>query len=239
MPAGVPGRPRPAGQRPSPVGPAVGGAGRVHDRGRQRGRAPPTAPHRQVRPVARRGRRRALADLPADVGQLPALPPRRGNHGGRAPPPGEDRTNQDGMRRWRYVSTRPTRAGASARGPARPSPHCGGPPRPRGLGRPTEQTEARWRSRYGADAIEGLRAALAAIVPALDPAFPDCLPILGHGLCAGYRAHQMRLPSRNTRPGRDPPAAVGAAVQAAARVRARVRARRPARPRRSAPTSSG
>ena len=50
--------------RPPAVGPAVGGAGRVHDRGRQRGRAPPTAPHHQRRPVARRGRRRARGSPP-------------------------------------------------------------------------------------------------------------------------------------------------------------------------------
>ena len=92
-------------------------------------------------------------------------------------------TNVDGMRRWRYVTYAP-------------DPGCGKRPKPDAIVAPTAQgrrareiwpgaiddVESRWRSRYGADAIERLRAALAAIVTALDPALPDCLPILGHGL---------------------------------------------------------
>ena len=92
-------------------------------------------------------------------------------------------TNVDGMRRWRYVMYTP-------------DPGRGKRPKPDAIVTPTAQgrrareiwpaaigeVESRWRSRYGADAIEGLRAALAAIATTLDPALPDCLPILGYGL---------------------------------------------------------
>jgi methyltransferase (TIGR00027 family) len=92
-------------------------------------------------------------------------------------------TNLDGMRRWRYVSYAP-------------DPGRGKRPRPDAIIAPTvagrrareiwqtatEETEARWRSRFGPAAIDGLRAALADVVTRLDPALPDCLPILGHGL---------------------------------------------------------
>ncbi len=72
---------RPAGSRPAAVGPAVAGTGRVHHRGRQRGRAPGAAPHY---PRRRAGGHRALAHLHADVGELPAPPARRRDYGRRA-----------------------------------------------------------------------------------------------------------------------------------------------------------
>jgi methyltransferase (TIGR00027 family) len=92
-------------------------------------------------------------------------------------------TNWDGMRRWRYVTYTP-------------QPRRGTRPRPDAIVRPTAagrlardiwrtvsaEVEARWRDRSGAETIDALRAALAAIAADLDPALPDCLPILGPGL---------------------------------------------------------
>ena len=46
----------------------------------------------------------------------------------------------------------------------------------------TAEVESRWRDRLGAGALDALRTALAGIVERLDPALPDCLPILGYGL---------------------------------------------------------
>ena len=97
-------------------------------------------------------------------------------------------TNLDGMRRWRYVSYAP-------------DPGRGKRPRPDAIVTPTpagrrarevwqaaiEETEARWRTRFGAAAIDGLHAALADVVARLDPALPDCLPILGYGLRSAPR----------------------------------------------------
>jgi hypothetical protein len=45
-----------------------------------------------------------------------------------------------------------------------------------------EVIEARWRDRFGNAVLEALRASLQSIVRQLDPALPDCLPILGYGL---------------------------------------------------------
>ena len=42
--------------------------------------------------------------------------------------------------------------------------------------------ERRWRDRFGAPAVVGLRAALAAVVAKLDPRLPDCLPVFHSGL---------------------------------------------------------
>ena len=142
-------------------------------------------------------------------------------------------TNLDGMRRWRYVTFTP-------------DPGRGKRPRPDALIRPTAwgieardtwqavtaEVESRWRDRLGAGAFDALRAALAGVVERLDPALPDCLPILGYGL-----RHQVGPRSSRPRQGRCPPvglpvpgarrrpAAVGAAFPAAARVRGAVRGR--------------
>ena len=92
-------------------------------------------------------------------------------------------TNLDGMRRWGYVTFSP-------------DPGRGKRPREDAVLRPTERgrqardiwagvgdaIEQRWRNRFGADAVAALRSALAAVVAGLDPALPDCLPILGPGL---------------------------------------------------------
>jgi methyltransferase (TIGR00027 family) len=92
-------------------------------------------------------------------------------------------TNLDGMRRWRYVSYTPDPGrGKRPRPDAIVAPTAAGR-RAREVWRAaTEETEARWRTRFGPAAIDGLRAALADVVARLDPALPDCLPILGHGL---------------------------------------------------------
>jgi methyltransferase (TIGR00027 family) len=92
-------------------------------------------------------------------------------------------TNLDGMRRWRYVTYTP-------------DPGRGKRPRPDAVVRLTPsgqrarqvwdgvpaEIEQRWRDRFGAPAVDGLRAALAAVVAELDPRLPDCLPILHPGL---------------------------------------------------------
>jgi methyltransferase (TIGR00027 family) len=94
-------------------------------------------------------------------------------------------TNLDGMRRWHYVTFTP-------------DPGHGKRPRLDALIRPTAwgseardtwqavtgEVESRWRDRLGAEEFAGLRAALSGVAENLDPALPDCLPILGYGLIA-------------------------------------------------------
>jgi methyltransferase (TIGR00027 family) len=114
-------------------------------------------------------------------------------------------TNLDGMRRWRYVTFTP-------------DPGHGKRPRPDAVIAPTRwgivardtwhevtaQVESRWQDRLGADAFGALRAALAGVVARLDPALPDCLPILGYGL---YSSRDPAEPaSRAKRPPAGPPA---------------------------------
>jgi methyltransferase (TIGR00027 family) len=109
-------------------------------------------------------------------------------------------TNLDGMRRWGYVSYAP----GPGRG-KRPRPDATVTPTPAGRraravwAAATEQTETRWRVRFGAAAIDDLRAALADVVARLDPALPDCLPILGYALRSAFEpeattAHEMPDP---------------------------------------------
>jgi methyltransferase (TIGR00027 family) len=92
-------------------------------------------------------------------------------------------TNVDGMRRWGYVTYTP-------------DPGHGKRPRPDAVVRLTPggrrardvwnsvpaEIEQRWRDRFGAPAVDSLRAALGAVVADLDPRLPDCLPILHPGL---------------------------------------------------------
>jgi hypothetical protein len=112
-------------------------------------------------------------------------------------------TNLDGMRRWGYVTFTPSHL--PGEGPPAPPARGDDPPTsPRGPERPkpdtlirptawgsaaletwhevTAQVESRWRDRLGAEAFAALRVALADVVARLDPALPDCLPILRHGL---------------------------------------------------------
>jgi hypothetical protein len=110
-------------------------------------------------------------------------------------------TNLDGMRRWGYLDIEP-------------APAAGGPkkPRPTAVLRPTTWglraqdvwrplpalVEERWRARFGAAELAGLRASLAALARG---DLPDCLPILGYGLFsrgpgpgAGHDASGRELP---------------------------------------------
>jgi methyltransferase (TIGR00027 family) len=92
-------------------------------------------------------------------------------------------TNLDGMRRWRYVSYAPDPGrGKRPRPDAIIAPTAAGRRAREVWQAATEETEARWRTRFGPAAIDGLRASLADVVTRLAPALPDCLPILGHGL---------------------------------------------------------
>jgi hypothetical protein len=94
-------------------------------------------------------------------------------------------TNLDGMRRWGYLTVDPgpgnsrytarhdglvlraTRRGLQAREVWLPL---------------TAVIEQRWRDRFGAALIDGLRVALQRLAARLGPWLPDCLPILGYGL---------------------------------------------------------
>jgi DNA-binding MarR family transcriptional regulator len=70
--------------------------------------------------------------------------------------------------------------------------------------------EARWRARFGADAVDRLRESLAALVNQLDAALPDCMPILHFGLVtpspsgdavpAGTDVSALPLPALLARP---------------------------------------
>jgi DNA-binding MarR family transcriptional regulator len=108
-------------------------------------------------------------------------------------------TNLHGMRRWGYVSVkpdptdtrpkpprsswliRPTRAGRSAQNVWRPL---------------FDVIEDRWRERFGANAIQKLRASLVAIVEHQKTDLPDCLPILGYGLVTKDMVVSPRKPSK-------------------------------------------
>jgi methyltransferase (TIGR00027 family) len=113
-------------------------------------------------------------------------------------------TNLDGMRRWRYVTytPAPSQGKGHAKGPGkRPQPDAIVTPTAAGCRArevwqaATEETEARWRIRFGPDAVDGLRAALADLVAALDQALPDCLPVLGYGLRSTKRRDPPGAPA--------------------------------------------
>ena len=94
-------------------------------------------------------------------------------------------TNLAGMQRWGYITVAPDPADA------RPKP-----PRSDWVihatasGRQAQKIwqplagviEERWAARFGANNVAALRNALQAVAGQLDPALPDCLPILGYGL---------------------------------------------------------
>jgi methyltransferase (TIGR00027 family) len=96
-------------------------------------------------------------------------------------------TNLDGMRRWGYITIDGT-ARKIHRGHPGPDAVLDATPRglrARGVWRPLPAlVEQRWRDRFGAGQIDGLRAALLAIAAELDPGLPDCLPILGQNLAS-------------------------------------------------------
>ena len=130
---------------------------------------------------------RFVTDQPITVGQLETL--------ARTP------TNLDGMRRWGYI-TIDAAARRAHRG--RPGPDAVLRATSRGL-RAREVwlelpglVEQRWRDRYGAGQIEGLRRALAGVAGQLDPGLPDVLPILGQSLFS--RGPDPALPPRPHQP---------------------------------------
>jgi hypothetical protein len=105
-------------------------------------------------------------------------------------------TNLDGMRRWGYVvlespsgadlkrkpkdlTIRPTARGQQAQQVWRP------------LG---AEIEDRWRDRFGAAAVDRLRAALATVAAQLTVELPDCMPILQHALFSARREWGPRTP---------------------------------------------
>jgi methyltransferase (TIGR00027 family) len=111
-------------------------------------------------------------------------------------------TNLDGMRRWGYVRYAPDPGRGKRPGPdATVTPTTAGR-RARAVWQAaTEETEARWRTRFGPAAIDRLRAALADVVARLDPALPDCLPILGHGLRSKFEPVAPADPQNAAAPG--------------------------------------
>jgi hypothetical protein len=95
------------------------------------------------------------------------------------------RTNWDGMRRWGYIIFEPNPADN------RPKPPLSalvvratskGRVAQEGCGSLIGMIEGRWRERFGSDAIDDLRRALAAVASHLGAGLPDCLPILKYGL---------------------------------------------------------
>jgi DNA-binding MarR family transcriptional regulator len=112
------------------------------------------------------------------------------------------KTNLNGMQRWGYIV-------------AEPDPADNRPPRSRWViratpeGRKAQQIwrplfdviEARWKARFGQDAIVQLRESLCALNSRMDVDLPDCLPILGYGMFSrgpdqGRRARAARRTER-------------------------------------------
>ncbi len=92
-------------------------------------------------------------------------------------------TNLDGMRRWGYVTFSPDPGRGKRPGPGALMRPTARGSQARDLWQPIDGiVEARWRDRFGPEAVGALRSALAAVVAGLDPRLPDCLPILGYGL---------------------------------------------------------
>ena len=113
-------------------------------------------------------------------------------------------TNLDGMRRWRYVRYAPDPGRGKRPGPGATVIPTAAGRRARAVWQAaTEETEARWRARFGPAAVDDLQDALAGVVARLDPALPDCLPILGHGLRSKFEPAPPRDP-RDTADPQDP-----------------------------------
>ena len=94
-------------------------------------------------------------------------------------------TNLAGMQRWGYITIVPDPADTRAK-----PPRTGGVIHATASGRQAQQIwrpltgviEERWAARFGARNIAALKESLQAVAGELDPALPDCLPILGYGL---------------------------------------------------------
>jgi methyltransferase (TIGR00027 family) len=91
------------------------------------------------------------------------------------------RTNLDGMRRWGYITIDATvkKVHNGRPGPDAVLRATAAGLRAREIWRPLAgHVEQRWRERFGADRVAGLRDPLTSMVSRLDPGLPDCLPIL-------------------------------------------------------------
>jgi hypothetical protein len=103
-------------------------------------------------------------------------------------------TNLDGMRRWGYITVDPgpghSRYTARHDGLVLRATDRG--LQARELWRPlTSTVEQRWRDRFGAADIDGLRGGLQQLAAELGPWLPDCLPILGYGLYSRGRGPRL------------------------------------------------
>ncbi len=120
-------------------------------------------------------------------------------------------TNLAGMLRWGYITVAPDPADS------RPKPprsdwviHATADGRKaQEIWRPLAGViETRWAARFGAGTIAAVTEALQAIAGRLDPALPDCLPILGYGLWStpdGERTDRARpAPDPGSRQGATP-----------------------------------
>ena len=93
-------------------------------------------------------------------------------------------TNLAGMQRWGYITVAPDPADTRPR-----PPRSGWVIHATASGRRAQKIwqplasviEERWAGRFGADDIAALKESLQVVAGQLDPALPDCLPILGHG----------------------------------------------------------
>ncbi len=124
---------------------------------------------------------RYVTEEPLTVGELEALA-RTG-------------TNLDGMRRWGYVTIDGTakKIHKGQPGPGAVLRATAAGLRARAVWAPLAGLiEQRWRDRFGADQVVGLRDALVPLVRQLDPGLPDCLPILP----ASLRSQVPALPPR-------------------------------------------
>jgi Ser/Thr protein kinase RdoA (MazF antagonist) len=104
-------------------------------------------------------------------------------------------TNLGGMLRWGYVMAE---LGPRDRDPNRPGPQAVLRPTPAGRkarevwAEVFDVVEGRWRERFDADR---LRAALSAVAASLDPALPDCLPIIGIDMVTRTRVLDREPPT--------------------------------------------
>jgi len=119
-------------------------------------------------------------------------------------------TNLPGMQWWGYITIAPDPAGARPK-----PPRSGWVIHATASGRRAQQIwlpltgaiEERWAARFGADNIAALKEPLQAVAGKLDPALPDCLPILGYGLWStpdGERPRDHSRPEDHERPAMEP-----------------------------------
>ena len=106
-------------------------------------------------------------------------------------------TNLDGMRRWGYVILESESGGDPKRKPKDLTI------RATGRGQEAQQVwrplapeiDDRWRDRFGAAAVDRLRAVLAAIAGQIELDLPDCMPILHYGLFRPRKEWARRRPA--------------------------------------------